>query len=116
MKKTLEMLKQEFESSSGKTPQFMGFVRLFKKEFKEFLKTYGCNDVEINIGHFYLYGFFKHQEQLWYFNIGDVRWQKDMFIRTAKDNKDFTGGRNRFLNMDNVCTLSDNFKHNVDNK
>ncbi len=98
MKKTIELYRREFESSSGKTPQFMEFCRCFKQEFGKLLKGLGCTDIEIHIGHFYLMGFFKKGEQWWYFNTGDVRLKLvdgSMLIRTAENNKDYTGGINR---------------------
>jgi hypothetical protein len=109
----IEDVKQPFESSSGKTPQFMEFCRRFRSDFTAFLRSIGATDIEIDVGHFELYGFFtippQHTperegfsdsytvEQTWYFDTGDLRWsakQLGMLVRTAKDHKDFTGGRN----------------------
>ncbi len=104
--------KTEFESSSVLTQQFSNFCRTFKREFKELLLTYNVNpnDIVINRGHFYIYGFFKMpNNKIWYFNLGDVRWSKDnMMIRSAKDFKDYTGGLNIFLSLiSNGCFLED---------
>lgn len=104
--------KTEFESSSGLTPQFSSFYRLFKKEFKELLLTHNVNpvDIIINRGHFYIYGFFKMLNgKIFYFNLGDVRfWKNHMMVRTAKDFKDYTGGSNINLSLvSDGCFLED---------
>jgi hypothetical protein len=56
MKKTVELLKAGFESSSGKTPEFMHFTRVFKKEFTSELKSIGATDINFSVGHFYVSG------------------------------------------------------------
>lgn len=44
MKKTLILLKQGFESSAYKTPEFIAFTRTFKSEFKKVLKDLKCSE------------------------------------------------------------------------
>lgn len=111
MKQTLILLLQEFESSSGKTPQFMAFCRVFKKDFLKFLSRYFAENVSFSIGHFEISGFFTipKQNQVYYFSLGDVRWYKSMFVRTAKDYKDYTGGRNQNINLDSELSMQLSF-------
>lgn len=110
MNKTLYMLQQGFESSSGKTPEFTSFTRTFKSEFRSALKTMKCTDVTFSVGHFAVSGFFNDANgQLWYFHIGDVRWMSDMtiLVRTAEHRKDYRGGHNRYAQIRNLLpTLS----------
>jgi len=99
--KVLYLLNQNFESSSSRTPQYLQFHRIFKKEFKEILRPL-CSEIEISKpNHFDISGFFKlNDERIFYFSISDLRWSKDkMLIRTAKDFKDYSGGSNGFLNL-----------------
>lgn len=110
----IEDLKQGFESSAWLTPEFASFARRFKSDFTKYLGSLGATNIVINRNHFELYGFFttvvpgkKASEgyseslphvQAWYFATGDVRWsakQFGMLVRTAKDYKDYTGGRNQ---------------------
>jgi hypothetical protein len=114
MKKTLMLLKQGFESSSQKTPEFIGFCRVFKGEFTKVLKSLGCTDIVFSRGHFEVSGFFRNEQGLaYYFSIGDVRWMMAMpgtsrfniLYRTAKDYKDYTGGRNRFIDVGKVAEM-----------
>jgi len=102
MKKTLELLKAEFESSSGLTPQMKQFFTTFKREFTAGMKDRGFTDIEVSRGHFYLSGFFRAPSgQLYYFSFDDLRGNKDrIYFRTAKHNKDWTGGSNQWANMD----------------
>ena len=108
MKKTFQLHKEEFISSSQKTEQYKTYHRTFKREFKKALTSMGCNDLDIGKpNHFDVSGFFTAPGgQMWYFSVGDLRWNKDqMLIRTAKHNKDWTGGMNRWVSLDNEIEL-----------
>jgi len=111
MEKTLKEIKQEFISSSSKTEQYLSFHKLFKKEFKQLLNKY-CEEILIGKpNHFDISGFFKLKDsRIYYFSISDLRWSKDnMLIRTAEHFKDYSGGGNGFIKLD------DNFKENLFN-
>ena len=104
MQKTVSALKQEFVSSSGLTPQFAGFYRLFKREFSKALrKTFDITEIRMSRGHFYISGFFRLADgRIWYFSLGDVRWgafRDRLLIRTAKSFEDYTGGANNFVEV-----------------
>lgn len=91
----------DFESSSGKTPEFVAFSKEFKKEFKNEMKTIGVGDVTFNVGHFYISGFFNFKGKTFYFSISDVRMpQYNMLYRTAKDKLDFSGGSNMYVKIE----------------
>jgi len=108
MKRTLKEIKQEFISSSSKTKQYIDFHRLFKREFSKVLKPL-CNKIEISKpNHFDISGFFQLKDnRIYYFYVGDLRLDKTFLIRTAKDFKDYTGGSNNFIKLD------DSFKENL---
>ena len=109
MKRILEGLKQHFQSSCGTTDQWVKFARMFKHDFKKFLKPY-TKAVGISRGHFYIYGFFElNNGKIYYFSISDVRFSPGapMLIRTAKSFKDFTGGSNGYIHLD------ENFEQNL---
>lgn len=106
MKKTLTLLKQGFESSAYKTPEFIAFTRTFKSEFKKVLKDLKCSELECSNGHFYISGFFNSANgQLWYFSLSDVRSMYrggSLLVRTAEHRKDYRGGPNRYADMGNL--------------
>lgn len=100
MKQTLRLLKAGFESSSSKTPEFMTFTKVFKKEFTSELKNIGATNIKFNVGHFYISGFFTVNCQAYYFSISDVRSSSfELLYRTVKDYKDYTGGQNRYAKI-----------------
>ena len=104
MKKTIALLKQGFESSSGLTQEFKTFFQTFKKEFKKELETIGATNIVFSRGHFYISGFFTVDKQIYYFNLGDVRGSEyrmpNLMYRTAEHYKDYTGGSNRHVDIE----------------
>ncbi len=96
----LELAKEKFESSSGLTEQFAHFSKVFAKGFRTYLqREYKATEIDINRNHFEMYGFFKVGDTLWYYSVGDLRWDKTFLIRTAKNHEDFTGGTNNYVSM-----------------
>jgi len=108
--KVIYLLNCEFESSSQSTEQYLKTHRTFKREFIKILKPL-CKEILIHKhNHFDISGFFKlNDNRIYYFSIGDLRWDKVFLVRTAKDFKDYTGGSNNFLSLDN-----DFIKHLLD--
>lgn len=104
MKKIILATAQHFESSCYKTPQYLAWHRLFKREFTKFLKSIGVVGVYFSKpNHFDASGFFTLSDgRIFYFSISDLRWFKDtMLVRTAKDFSDYTGGENHNVTLDN---------------
>ena len=92
-----------FESSSRLTPKFKAFARLFKKLIKNEIAKDGCELLTFNRGHFYVSGFFRKGEQIYYFSVDDIRdnWgTPKMLYRTATGTRDFTGGGNQYVNIE----------------
>jgi len=95
----LKWRNHEFESSSSTTEEFKSFSRDIKKYLKE--KMVGYNLVNYNRGHFYFSAFFEKDEKFIYISSSDVRhfkdeWLNNLLVRTAENEKDYTGGRNDF--------------------
>ena len=103
MEKTKYLLSFEFKSSCGRTAQYLEFHRVFKREFTALLNPF-CKRIEISKpNHFDVNGFFETNAGLIYwFSLSDLRWDKTFLIRTAKDFKDYTGGSNNFLDLNNL--------------
>ena len=105
MKQFLKIIGQGLESScSSKTPEFLAAYRIFKKEFTAILKNKGCTDIEIGKGHFYTSGFFRAPTgQLWYYCAQSFTEPlRTLMYRTAKHNKEWTGGSNQRANLSNL--------------
>jgi hypothetical protein len=102
MKKWLETV---FESSSGETQQFKSFVKAFKKELKTLMGPE--YNIQLSSGHFYVSGFIEQNGKYVYFSTSDVRsfrneWYNHLLVRTAKHDKDYTGGDNNYTTLPNV--------------
>lgn len=99
-----------FESSSGLTEEFAKFNREIKSYVKDLVK----DDFELanwNRGHFYFSGFLKNKKngEFVYFSASDVRhfsngWYNNLLIRTAKHDKDYSGGSNASTKLTNLAT------------
>lgn len=103
MEKTVQRLARPFESSSGKTPEYMEFVRTLKKEMITALHARGCDQIVFNVGHFYVSVFFTDRAtgQAWYICTPDVRFfgGDRWYYRSVKDYKDHHGARHRSLDV-----------------
>ena len=105
MKQIIQLLKSGFESSCYKTPEFSSFSRKFKNAMKKELATIGAELTAYSVGHFYVSGFFRIGEKCYYFSLSDVRGgefvsEHKMLYRTAKDEKDYTGGGNCYVTIE----------------
>ncbi len=95
----------DFESSCFLTDQF----RAFSRDFKKFVKKNLPEDSELvgwSRGHFEISGFVKRGDKYAYFSTSDVRffrkqWYKNMLVRSAAHEKDYTGGSNCFIALPN---------------
>ena len=105
MKGTINMLLNDFVSSSVTTPEFKMFFRTFKKEFTKELESVGAHNITFSREHFYVSGFFTSASgQIYYFSLSDVRDMRfgelTLMYRTAESYKDFTGGMNQWVNIE----------------
>lgn len=100
----------QFGSGTRTTPEFDSFYRKTCNDFRKSLADV-AERIEMKKGHFYFYGFLtrKSDGQAIYFSISDVRYfpGEKMLIRTAKDYRDFTGGTN------NSVSINDGFEKNL---
>ena len=99
----------EFESSCYKTPEFTAFARMYRARVNGIAKQVGLKAVSWNVGHFYLSAMFKHglTGQHVYLSTSDVRhfqenWWNHILVRTAKHDKDWTGGSNCSATLHNL--------------
>lgn len=97
-----------FESSSGLTPEFSTFAREYKRAVKKMIGD-KFELLNWNRGHFYISGFVKNKTngKYVYFRISDVRhfpddWYNNILVRTAQNDKDYTGRKNHYANFGNL--------------
>lgn len=117
MKQSINLLLRGFESSSGLTEEFKDFFKVFKREISKELRNVGASNINLKRGHFYISGFFTIKEQAYYISLPDVRdigyglrtnsnsCMNQLLYRTAKDYKDFNGGSNNYVKIENgMCS------------
>lgn len=93
-----------FESSSGLTQEWKNAASSMRSFFKRTAEENGFSLVSFNRSHFYASGFMKHRKsgKFVYFCTSDVRffrWHESVLLRTAKNEKDYTGGRNNMVSI-----------------
>ena len=99
----MHLTKIEFEFSTANTRQSLAFMKEAKKGLRDFCINHGYTDFEFHIDYFYFSGFFKVEEQWWYFSSGDLRLCGifgAMLVRTANGPKDYFGGYNQAVCYD----------------
>ena len=124
------LMNAKYESSSMRTPQYLTFCRVFKRQFKKLLnENFDIVKLEISKpNHFDQHGYFElSNTNIYYFSIGDLRWNNTFLIRTAKSFEDYTGGNNQYVSTEDfegfmrdlksiVETEIDNNLHNFTHK
>lgn len=103
----------EFESSSVTTEKFASFARCYRAHLKKILGE-NFSLIRFFRGHFCISGFIKnnHTGKIVYFDTSDVRynleaWRKDILIRTAVNDKDFTGGINNYCTLETFKSMAE---------
>jgi len=78
---------------------FKSYARKCRKAFQIAFNDLGGELTDFSIGFYYFSGFGIVNGQYYYFSISDVRHFPDskILFRTAKSNKDYSGGTNQYL-------------------
>lgn len=90
--------------------EFKQFASYFKRRLKMNLEDRGMNLVEFHVGHYDFGGFAEKDGKYVYFSYNCPRYgtpinfektdcMEGFLYRTAKSEKDYTGGRNHFTNL-----------------
>ena len=105
-------LNTTFESSCSTTEQFTAFFKDIRLHIRKMLTGYKI--LSFNKGHFYFSFFAQNLEtkKIFYVMSDDVRysingWYKNLLIRTAKDDEDYTGGSNCFTSLADLKEKAD---------
>lgn len=105
---------EEFESSTCCTAQFAKFAAVFRQCMSRFFKTeLKANIVRFSRGHFEITGFMHRKSGWWYFNTGDLRsrfMHCDLLLRSAKHDKDYSGGHNQYVPTITAAEFKAKFK------
>lgn len=89
-------------------PDFSRFSHDLKTEIERQLNGSGYKIEGYTKGYFYVSGFVSNNKngRYAYFNVGDVRatstWSRNILVREARKVKDYTGGINHIVSLDNI--------------
>lgn len=93
-----DYLNKEFSSSTRMGEDGVAWCREAKSWMSSFLNSLGATKIEYTRGHYEWSMFALINNRWWHFCSGDCRVKLDsLMVRTARDNHDFTGGRNQFV-------------------
>ena len=84
---------------------FKDFFRKEKRRIIDNLKKIGCYDFKFSCQFYYFSGFFRSKTgQMYYISCSDVRYfgYIELLYRTAKHNKDWTGGGNQYVKINKL--------------
>ncbi len=100
-----------FSSGAYIGDDFKEFSKDFKSYLKRIMDTVGGTVLSFNRGHYYCSAFIMRSSdnQIIYISTSDVRSGENTFnnilVRTAKSDKDFTGGSNRHTQIEELSSL-----------
>ena len=95
--------------------EFNTFQNAFKRLMAEVATELGGELVNFNKGHYYVSGFIERDGKFVYFNYSnymnrscvDLRNQDAFYCRTAKDSRDYHGGYNNSVSVENCVGIID---------
>lgn len=97
------------DNHENRNDAYVQFARDFRSDLKTMLKGTGWTVLPYKAGWFDFSGFLYNEEKdrYVYFSISDVRYRQDewferVLIRTAKHDKDWTGGGNHFCRFTEI--------------
>jgi len=97
-----QYLNYQFSSGGHMGPDGEAWIKECRKWLRSFLKEVGGTDLKFNKMHFEWSAFFKIGDQWFYMSCSDCRFKISnwLLVRTAKGPKDYTGGCNQQVRMD----------------
>lgn len=97
-------LNYEFSSGPYTGEDYKTFERKYINYLKSVCKEQGWEFVKANKNHYEFSAFIKFENKYIYLSISDVRffnneWYNHILFRTAKSEKDYTGGQNLYTTL-----------------
>jgi hypothetical protein len=100
-----QYINHQFESSCDRTPEYVAFEKLCKKELKAQCKKAGFNLHKFYPNHFEWTAVLEKDGKFIYVSLSDVRywdWYNDVLIRTMAHAEDWRGGSNNKCSFDEI--------------
>lgn len=106
--KLLALRNETIEDAGAYTSEsYKKFERTYKNFLNRMCKNNGWELVNFSGSHYEFSCFIKNKDHYIYLSISDVRyfkgeWYKNILFRTAKHEKDYTGGTNHYVELHNL--------------
>lgn len=102
-----EYQNHQFTGGGQTGNDYLQFESDFKQLLKGFAKDIDAQLITFNSGHYSFSAFIERKGKFAYIAISDVRhfkndWRDAILVRTAKSEKDFSGGHNTFSPLTNL--------------
>lgn len=102
-------LNYEFSTGIYTGEDYKKFQNKYINYLRSICKERGWEVVNVGRGHYYFCLFIKENGNYIYLAIHDVRynpnsWHNNILVRTAKHNKDYTGGQNMYTSLERLPT------------
>lgn len=115
MKKIDNLIKNyknhQFSSGSSTGSDYKSFETKYRNILKEICKNINVELVKFSKNHYSFSAFMKRDNNYVYLSISDVRgnnsWKDHILIRTAENDKDYTGGPNQYTILKNLSSKID---------
>lgn len=100
-------LDYEFSTSVYTGEDYKKFQNKYINYIRSICKEHGWEIVNVGRGHYYFSLFIKEGEKCIFLCISDVRyfrnsWYNRILVRTAKHEKDYTGGQNMYTTLERL--------------
>ena len=97
----------EFSSGSTAGKDYRSFQTKYKNMLKEIIGQIGGELIKFNKNHYCFSAFVKRGSRYAYLSVSDVRffpnaWKRNILVRTAKNEKDFSGGSNNYTSLEQL--------------
>ena len=102
-------LHYEFSTGAITGEDYKTFERKYISYLKGICKQNNWDFIKANKNHYCFSAFLKVKGRYIYLSISDVRyfeneWYKNILIRTAQNDRDYTGGSNHYTNLESLET------------
>lgn len=102
MKQVLKIISTGFETYENESGidkvKLNRVARLLNNRFR----SMGATSSKLNVNHVDISGFIQFEYDFYYISLFNIGWSvcDSVLFRTAQNNKDFTGGANHFIKLD----------------
>ena len=102
MKKVLELIESGFETTQTESGIDKMKLQRVARLLNNMLRKKGATSSKLKVNHVDISGFVQFGDKFIYVSLSNIGWSlcHTVLVRTAKDNKDYSGGANNWIRLD----------------